>query len=275
MRGSAFFEDVEQVQLSYAGQTAGFPIFYFDGSSMTAIFPARLSALRRLLPDSRFVPARLAPGLGTVGVTCFEYRDTDIGAYNELAISIPLSDPPHLLNLPGRALAAAYRRRQLHAFVHHLPVTTDVALAGGQVFYNFPKFVANIDFTTDGDRWSCRLAEGVEHILTLSGLRIPTPRSQELQLFSHLWMGRQPQSAEFRLNCPELGVSAHPSAAQLELGGRHPIARELDGLLVSRRPLQYQYMPRFEGILFGPEHLTFPLLERTRRALGHESVGAV
>lgn len=272
MRGSPFFEGIEQVQLGYAGQTAGFPIFYYDGSEMTAIFPARLSALRALLPDPRFQPARIAPGLGTVSVTCFEYRDTDIGPYNELAIAIPLAGPGQGPNLPGVALTAASRRRQLHAFVHHLPVTTEVALQGGRVFYNFPKFVGGIDFSSDGDRWTCRLSEGAEHILTLRGRRIATPHAREMQFFSHLWMDRQPQSAEFRLNCLELGESMRRSSAELELGGRHPIALELGRLLVSRRPLQYQYVPRFEGILFGPEHLTLPLLERVRTALGHEAL---
>jgi hypothetical protein len=48
----------------------------------------------------------------------------------------------------------------------------------------------------------------------------------------------------------------------LELGERHPIARELDRLLVSKRSLQYEYVPQFEGILHGPEHLTLPLLKQ-------------
>ena len=42
------------------------------------------------------------------------------------------------------------------------------------------------------------------------------------------------------------------------------LARELDRLLVSRRSLQYEYVPRFEAILHGPEHLTLPLLRTTR-----------
>jgi hypothetical protein len=59
-----------------------------------------------------------------------------------------------------------------------------------------------------------------------------------------------------------MGSSARPSAARLELGDNHPIAKELAQLLVSRRPIQYQYVPRFEGILYGPEHLTLPLIDR-------------
>jgi hypothetical protein len=262
MRGSPFFDGVTQSEVTIADQPANVPIFYYDGTATSAVFPARLGALRRLMPDPRLCPARLAPGLGAVAITCFEYRDTDIGPYNELAISVVLNEPWFLPNLPGLALISSLRRRQLHAWVHHRPVTTEIARAGGVDFYNYPKFIAGIDFDESDERRTCRLSEGAEHILTLSGKRIPAPRSEEFQLFSHLWMDRQPQSSEFKINAIEMGVSLSPSAATLKLGERHPIARELAGLLLSRRPIQYQYMPRFEGILYGPEHLSLGLLDR-------------
>ncbi|MGC2373596.1 MAG: acetoacetate decarboxylase family protein [Solirubrobacteraceae bacterium] len=261
MRRSPFFDGVTQTEVTIAGQAAKVPIFYYDGTATQAVFAARLGALRRLMPDPRFCPARLAPGLGAVAITCFEYRDTDIGPYNELAISVVLNEPWFLPNLPGMALISSLRRRQLHAWVHHLPVTTEIARAGGVDFYNYPKFVGGIDFEQSTTDRVCRLSEGEEHILTLSGKLIATPRSEQFQLFSHLWMDRQPQSSEFKINASEMGVSLSPAAATLQLGERHPIARELAEVIVRRRPLQYQYMPRFEGILYGPEHLSLSLLE--------------
>lgn len=245
-----------------AGMPGKLPIFYFDGTAQTAVFPARLRELRDLLPDPRFVPARLAPGLGAVAISCFEYRDTDIGPYNELAISIVLNDPWFAPNPPGRALLAGLRRGQLHAWVHHLPVTTEIARDGGATFYNYPKFIAAIDFREERSERTCRLAEGEEHILSLAGDRIATPRSGQVQLFSHLWHDRQPQSSEFRINALARGRSLRPGAAELTLGHQHPIARELARLLVSRRSIHYELIAGFEGILYGPEHLTLPLLRR-------------
>jgi Acetoacetate decarboxylase (ADC) len=262
MRGSPFFDGVTQMEAALGDELVPLPIFYYDGTATSAVFPARLGALRRLMPDPRFSPARLAPGLGAVAITCFEYRDTDIGPYNELAISVVLNEPWFLPNLPGRALIASLRRRQLHAWVHHLPVTTEIARVGGVELYNYPKFLAGIDFEEAATRRVCRLREGAEHILTLSGERIATPRSEQLQLFSHLWMDRQPQSSEFKINAIEIGVSLRPRVASLQLGERHPIARELAGLIAWNRPLQFQYMARFEGILYGPEHLSLPLIDR-------------
>jgi Acetoacetate decarboxylase (ADC) len=262
MRGSPFFEDVSQMEATLGDELVKLPIFYYDGSATSAVFPARLKALRELMPDPRICPARLAPGVGAVAVTCFEYRDTDIGPYNELAISVVLNEPWFAPNLPGRALIASVRRRQLHAWVHHLPVTTEIARLGGVELYNYPKFIGGIDFEQTASERICRLSEGQEHILTLSGELLATPREERFQLFSHLWMDGQPQGSEFKINATKMGVSLSRGAAQLQLGTRHPIARELQFLLYSRRPIQYQYMARFEGILYGPEHLTLPLLDQ-------------
>lgn len=260
MRGSPFFEGVKQVDFSIGGEPGKSPCFYYDASSMTAMFPARLSALRALMPDPRYVPARFAPGLGIVAISCLEYRETDIGPYNELGIAVALNAPGDRANLPGRALWRATRSGQLHAYIQHLPVTTEVALRGGVDFYNFPKFLADIEFADHDDQRACRLAEGREHIVTLRGHRIPAPKTATIQQFCHSWMDGQPQTAEFKVHRHEVGTRVRPGAAVLELGDRHPIARELDRLLVSRQPLRYEYAPSFEAILYQPEHLTLPLL---------------
>ncbi len=147
MRGSGFFDGVGQIDIEIGGQPVKTPTFYYDGGCMTAVFAARYGALQDLMPDHSYVPARLGPGLGVLAISCLEYRDTDVGRYNELLIGIPLSEPFSRINLPGRALITATRRGQQPSFVWHLPVTTDVALRGGVDFYNFPKFIAQIDST--------------------------------------------------------------------------------------------------------------------------------
>lgn len=257
---SPFFDDVSQLDLELDGHRVPLPIFYYDGSAMTAAFPARLSALRRHLPDRRFNPARLAPGIGVVAITCFEYVDTDIGSYNELAIAIPLSVPDDRLNPPLRALLGSQITGQTHAYVHHLPVTTEIARVAGKRLWNYPKFVADIDFADDGGQRVCRLAEGDEHILTVTRGPIATRRPVDTQVFSHLWHERQPQRSEFKLHAGAGGQTARPGAARVDLGNRHPIALELRETLLSTRSIAAQWSDRMEGILFGPEHLTLPLL---------------
>ena len=266
MRGSAFFEDVRQIDMMIGEQPSKSPLFFYDGSYISAAFPARYRRLRELMSDPRYVPARLAPGLGVVAVTCAENRDTDVGPFRVVIIAIPLNEPYFRANLPGRALMSARRLGQVHAFVRHEAVTSEVVLRGGVDFYNYPMFIAEVDCSETDEQSRYRLAEGKEHILTLSGKRIPTPRSQRIDLFQHLWMDGQPQRAQHKFNQLRYGASSRRDAAALELGERHPVALELRRLLVSRKPLQYEYV-RHESILFGPEHQTPLLAQRPSQAI--------
>jgi hypothetical protein len=267
MRGSAFFEDVRQIDIMVDDHPAKSPLFFYDGSYISAAFPARYRRLRELMPDPRYVPARLAPGLGVVAITCFETRDTDVGPYRVVVIAIALNEPYFRANLPGRALISARRLGQAHVFVRHEAVTSEVVLRGAVDLYNWPVFIAEVDVSETHEQSRCRLAEGKEHILTLSGKRIPTPRSQRFDLFQHLWMDGQPQSAQHKINQLQYRASSRRDAAALELGERHPVALELTRLLVSRRPLQYEYVRQSESILFGPEHQTPLLAQRWWQAI--------
>ncbi len=262
MRSSRFFEGVHQMRVPLGDGQIKVPVFYYDGSAMTGVFPARLSALRRWMPDRRFVPARLAPGIGAVTITCFEYRDTDIDPYNELAIAVPLSLPHTRANAPGRAMLGAVRRGQYDIFVHHLPVTTELACRGGIEFYNYPKFVAAIEYDEGARVRRCRLAEGAAEILTMTLDRSGGGAAAEIQLFCHLYQDRQPQRAEFKIHAPQMERTIVPGAARLALGREHPIARELAAALLSTRSIAATWAPRIEGILYGPEVMSPTLIDR-------------
>jgi hypothetical protein len=231
------------------------PCFYYDASSMTAAFPARLSALRALMPDA-VRPSAVRAWTG-------DRHNLLPRVPRQRHPAIPRAGHRHRAQRSRRARAT--RSGRLHAYIQHLPVCTEVALRGGVDFYNFPKFLADIEFQDDRDQRTCRVAEGREHILTLRERRIPATKTATIPQFCHLWIDGQPQTAEFKVHQHEVGTTIRPGAATLELGEHHPIALELDRLIVSRHPLQYEYAPSFEAILYQPEHLTMPLFVSVSR----------
>jgi len=250
-----FFEGVEQFESSLLGRSAPMPTFYRDARSFTVVLPANLMALKRILPDPRFVPAQIFPGIGGINLTAFEYRETDIDPYNEFAIGILLNSP-HFMPIPGYNILRQLRQGMFCTYIQHLPVTTEIAREGGIQLFNFPKFLASIDFEDSGDWISCSLAEGDDLICRVRGRKIPARKSGTIKFLSSLYQDMQPQQAEFKINAREHGVAPGPGRASVELGSRHPFARELSSLLLSRQPLVYIYMPSMQGILYGPEHLS-------------------
>jgi hypothetical protein len=216
---------------------------------MTAMFPAKLGVLRELLPDRRLVPARLAPGVGLVAVMAIDYKSGDAGAYHEVAFGILLNSEG--LNTPV-GIARGTLQHRLHVHVLRMPVTTARALDTGRRFWNYPKFVSEIDFTLHNGRRTCTLSEQSHRILTLDAPDIPAPGSELVQYISSTYMDGQPQYSEFRVNALAQGETLRYGAATIDLGTGYPMADELDRALIGRRSVRDSWIPKYEAILFGP-----------------------
>lgn len=254
-----FFSGIKQVDVWAAGQKVKLPIFYRDARAHMAIFPASIFALKRLLPDPRFVPAQILPGIGAAALASFEYYDTDIGPYNEFAFNILLNNP-QFIPIPGYNLTRQLMQFNFYPFIRHLPVTTEAALRWGIDFSGFPKFLASIDFE-DKDNWThCTLAEKGELICRLSGRRIASPFSRQMKFLIRLYQDHQPQTTEFKVNARRLGFSLKPGDVALELGDKHPMAREVAQCLLSHRAIMSFSIPSVQFVLYGPENISLPLM---------------
>jgi len=260
-----FFDGVEQVKLKVDGGSAMFPIFYRDARMFTIVLPANLLKLKSMLPDVRFCPAQVFPGVGAVTLTAFEYYDTDIKPYNEFSMGIFLNSP-YYAPLPGYNVLRQYFARMYSVFIYHLPVTTEIALRGGIDFYNYPKFLAAIDFSETEKRITCDLSRDGERILTVSVEKAPTGYLGEMKFMCNLYQYRQPQLAEFKLNVIEGAINWMPGDVSWTFNKSSDIGREFSEVVLGNRALMYLYMPRIQGILYGPENFSMPLLNYAMKA---------
>jgi hypothetical protein len=211
---------------------------------MDAVFLAPQDGLRALLPSTRMHPIRVLPGRGTVIVSAMAFRDSDIGPYNEVAISIPFT----LDRATPLFSGVLFKSPEVPSlFIRHLPVTTEIARDAGIEFAGYPKFLASIEFERKNGWITCRLAEGDQHILTMAGREL---EAQEMPR-SRVWYFT---ARDGRLLRSE-GVSSEKLQARsrdashmrLELGA-HPIAQELKELGLGKM-LAYQYAPSYQSIL--------------------------
>ena len=119
-----------------------------------------------------------------LGITAFEYFDTSIGPYNEIAIAIPIRFPPKF-TFPVLAAISMMRKKLFSVYIHHLPVTTEIALKGGIFFWNYPKFLGEIGFKDEGQHLAVTLKEKGEMILKLKARKLPLNRSSGLRFLHH------------------------------------------------------------------------------------------
>ena len=225
MRDDPFFKDTPRKPLDMEGETIEFPILYYDLRSITAIFTAKSSKLKKLLPHPNYKLVEMFPGAGMLGVTCFEYYDTSIGPYNEIAITIPVKFPPSF-QLPGWSALQMMRHRDFYVYIHHLPVTTEIALRAGIYFWNYPKFLAEIVFEDKGDMLEVSLKEKGEFILKLRARKLALTQSTDLAFHTYSFKDDIVMHALIEGRAPKFGSVIFSKFAELELGD-HPIGKEL------------------------------------------------
>lgn len=244
MRQEEFFQQIKHVEVPWGNRTIFLPVFYYDVMTLSAQFLVPIARIKQLLPSSRLQPLRITPWHCVVSISAFEYRDSDIGPYNEVSIGIPveLDQPSPLFVGTLRKLPAVPK-----IYIRHLPVTTEIAYASGVEFAGYPKFLAEIKFERDGESVKCHLHEAGQHILTLTG------RTGELSNTSRSRIHPITVRAGYILRC-ELVVSERQQWSvqgsggfRLELG-EHPIAQELKEWQLGQ-VLAYQYAPHHQAIL--------------------------
>jgi len=253
MGDDRFFDDILQLDARLGGFDFKMPLFYRDASSVTAIFAARERAARELLPAA-LRPATLAPGMAAVAVTVFDYRDTDIGPYGELAVSIPVGLGRRPVPLAG--VVGQMRSRTLRAWVQQLPVTTEIARVGGVEVYGYPKFLAGIELRANGNRFEATLDHDGERALSLSGCLPDGSRgSQTFRYLTHSQKGGRLLEGQVLLRADSLAEAVRPSGVHIDVSPGTRVGAELSGLLLSHRPLLVQWMPRFRSVLHAPTHV--------------------
>jgi hypothetical protein len=250
---SDFFQGVKQWEFNLREMQFKLPVFYYDTTTITAIYTASTSKVKKLLPLSQMKPIEISPGKCLVAFVAFEYRQTDIDPYNELAIAFLISfDKPQVPFLT--AFTQMYRRR-MTAYVWHLPVTTEIARLGGVELYGYPKFIADIEFRKEDDQISCHLSENGNKILSLRGTVLPVTRGKNSKIITYSVINNIPLVTNVHINQLEFGESRDKQGATLEFGSDHSICEGLQNIGLSATPILYQYSPLNQAILFAGRNL--------------------
>src|SRR3989442_7206924 len=121
------------------GTEVALPIRYCDNRCLAAAFLADLERAAQVLKGTGRQAVPQEDGKAVVLYLCWEYRQTDIGSYNEVAVTV-------LAVAPGDPHPAIY--------VADLPVTTEAANRAGQELWGYNKFVTDIEIKGDGKQFS-------------------------------------------------------------------------------------------------------------------------
>ncbi len=252
----SIFEGLKQTRLLLSGYDCAMPVFYTAGTATIGIFPASAAKLRAKAPDARIEPASLAPGVGLVAMFAFEF-ETSIGPVNEFCIGVPLRDGA----LPfGLSMLRGLLRGYMPSWIWHLPVSTEIANVFGREGWGFPKILADIPITqdVDGSR-HCLVSEQGKPILAMHGKALVGNLELRITMKNHLWQNGCLQTADHLFDLHGIGLSLVPGGTRLELLSDHPIARDLDDVLLAKSSLGSAFAASLQAVLHEPDRMSLSL----------------
>lgn len=230
------------------GRVVTMPCIVRDACSATATWLVSARAAQALLPGPELEIAEVMPGRGLLSISCIDYRDNDLGDYNEVSIAFFVRERGASRGLPYAGTAIDMMRGRLPTHIIHLPVNQSFTCEAGRTIWGFPKTVDEIDFDTSGDRALCTWNKDGHNVLRVS-LPIGGKRSfPEQTLCTYSYIDGELRKTEFTSSAEDLGIRLR--GVDIELGA-HPIADELRSLGLPKPALMSMWMgkmkARFEG----------------------------
>jgi hypothetical protein len=247
MQKEDFFKGINQIEVKSGPCITKYPIFYREVSYLGVFLLAPLHKIRDLLPSKRMYPLRLTPWHSMFTITATEYKDSDVGPYNQVSVGIPFvldKQTPVFTGILHKAPEVP------HIYTLHLPVTTELARVSGIEMANYPEFLAEIRFSKEENWINCKADSDGKNILSLSGKNLPVKPFPRQRVFPVTQKNDQLLRSEFNFSDAAAGVSKKQSDVKLEFGN-HPIGQRLKDLYAGK-VLQYQYYPSGQAILSSP-----------------------
>lgn len=244
-----FFSDSKPVTtVTHGTATFDLPVLYYRDDAFALYFTADYEKVKAVMPSDRLHPVILPGNKAIVAICAFNYIDTSIGSYGEVAVALPAVFDKQMTAFSG--LLAAIRESGYPGFgvvVMHLPVTRVEARDAGRGEWGYTKFLADMHFSISPETMECRMLEGEAPILDLRlkrkgfYLRDKKPLTTFSVRNGDLIKTVIPQTATKR-------ISLMPGGSSLELGD-HPVAESIRDLGISARPFMSVYFPERAGIL--------------------------
>mgnify|MGYP001819139930 CR=1 FL=1 len=170
------------------GKDVTLPCIVRDAASANASFLVPSRAARELFPGPELDVVELLPGRTLLSLACIDYRDNDLGDYNEISIAFFVRERSAPRGLPWLGAAVDLMRGRLPTWIHRLPVNQSFTCEAGSRIWGFPKTVDEIEIEERGDRVDCRWAKDGRKVMALSLPRGGTRSMPQQSMQTYTWL---------------------------------------------------------------------------------------
>jgi hypothetical protein len=158
-----------------------FPVHFRDVHYIALTYTSTFNAINKHLHGTNLEAGLVFNGKPLVAVGLIEYKDSDLGAYNEVIIAIPVvpeGTKPGLSNWSD--LYGAMNKRKLGQYIIHIPVTSQLSMDAGIGLWGYPKTIKKIEHGFQSNKISSVIWNDVGHEKIIEfkgsmGVGIPIP----------------------------------------------------------------------------------------------------
>ncbi|MEN8158551.1 MAG: acetoacetate decarboxylase family protein [Myxococcota bacterium] len=239
----------ETPEYEIQGRKVTFPVEVRDASGAIAGFLVSSRAANRLVGDA-FEIVSFLPGRTLFMLGCIDYKDNDLGDYNEVAMNFFVRRKGASRGVPYLGAWLGLGKGGLPSYSWKMPVNPSFTRDAGAIIWGFPKTIERIDF--DYSR------EGRFHaLLEMDGKKvfeIDLPRGGDKERpagpsIAYSYIEGVPHVTRFTQQTSELGAGGG-KGVELRLGS-HPIADDLRSLGLPKKPLMTTWAGKMV-MSFGP-----------------------
>jgi hypothetical protein len=230
------------------GKLVEFPVEVRHATVGSATYLVPSDAARRLLPAPEIEVAELLPGKALCSIAIIDYKDNDLGDYNEVSVALFVRPRGQPAGIPYLGTLIDLVRNRLGTYIVHLPVNQSFTCEAGRAIWGFPKTVQEIEFDYRADRVSCTLVYDGQHALTLSLPRGGSRSLPESTMTGYTTIEGAAHTNEFTSGADGFGVRL--GGADLELG-TGLIADQLRSLGLPKKAIMTTWMEKMYAS-FGP-----------------------
>jgi hypothetical protein len=232
------------------GCTVTLPVVVRDASSANAAYLVDVDNAQRLLPTKDLEVVNFLPRRTLLSIAVIDYRDNDLGDYNEISITLFVRERSSARGIPYLSAWFDFFRGRLPTYIHRLPVNQSFTCQAGQTIWGFPKTVDDIEIEYPDGRVICTWRKEGRHVFTFTAPRGGRQRFPDATLTTYSYIGGELHRTCFVSGAEGLGFKL--GGADLELGD-HPIAEELRSLGLPKRALMTTWMGKMHGRFEGAE----------------------
>jgi hypothetical protein len=230
------------------GRRVEFPVEVRHASAGSATYLVPAAAARRLLKLSALEVAEVLPGRALLSLAIIDYKDNDLGDYNEVSVALFVRPRGQSAGIPYLGTIIDMARNRLGTHILHLPVNQSFTCEAGSTIWGFPKTVQAIEFDYRAGRAACSLVCEGRHALSLSLPRGGSRSLPESTLTGYTAIEGVAHVNQFLSGAEGFGVQL--GGAELELGSGM-IADQLRSLGLPKRALMSTWMEKMHAS-FGP-----------------------